>query len=230
MDTLGVWSFGRWGQPEPDVSSTWTYPHFEPFPVLTAAGDRILVSSAEAPEVRVLDRDGVVRRIVRWNAGPRAVRPEDIEAERERSRRQYAELDPATRERLLAGLISPNRPAADRFPTLSNILAGRDGRLWVKTHSRPTDGQDETWLVFSPEGRLRCRWSAPAGLEEYEFGADYVLGKEQDELGVERVALYRLRMNIADRGNRGSAERIRPARGGGVEPAQKNLLAFGRLP
>lgn len=192
-DTLGVWRSGSYGKPIPEPSAMWVYPFFEAFTRFAAADERIALTTSEEPEIRLLDPEGVVTSIIRWDAGDRAVSAEDVAAARRDFEEQYADLDAGTRRQLVEPLITEDRPASDRFPTVAGLEFGRDGRLWMRRYPRPGHTPGERWVGFAPDGRVTCEVALPEGFDPYEFGADYVLGDTRDELDVERVVLYGLK-------------------------------------
>lgn len=80
--------------------------------------------------------------------------------------------------------------AADSIPAFVSIQLGIDKSVWVREYPATDEDAPQRWIRFDAEGRFQCRSEIHHGLEVYEFGADYVLGKESDDLGVERVVLY----------------------------------------
>ncbi len=48
------------------------------------------------------------------------------------------------------------------------------------------------WSVFDPEGVWLGRVTLPEGLEIFEIGADYILGRWRDEFEVEYIMVYEL--------------------------------------
>jgi hypothetical protein len=88
-------------------------------------------------------------------------------------------------------LISPERPVADEFPAFSAVVAGTDGRIWVREYQRPAAATARTMVAFDTEGRAVCRMTVP-GFEVLEIGPNYLLAKTEDSLGVERVRLFTL--------------------------------------
>jgi hypothetical protein len=66
-----------------------------------------------------------------------------------------------------------------------------DGNLWVSAHHEFMRPQPR-WTVLDRAGKLLGEVITPPGLTVYEIGADYVLGKQVDELDVERITLHRL--------------------------------------
>jgi hypothetical protein len=193
IDSLGVFPHGRFGQTVDDPNSVWLYPYFEPFTRVAVTADRFAISTAEYPEIMVHDPQGKLIRIVRWAPGDRTVRDSDVEAEKRRLLDQYPDMETADRRRFVEPLIHPDRPVSDLFPSLEGLRYGTDGTLWVRGYPRP-DGLDTgRWTAFDSEGRLRCRAEIPNELSVYELGADYLLGKMEDQVGVERVVLFGLR-------------------------------------
>lgn len=194
-DSLGTYENGRWGQVAPASARMWTYPLFESFVHATARGTRVVIGHGGNPSLSVFEGSDTLRltTVMRWTAGDRSVEQGDIDAERARTGEQYADMDESRRERLLEPLISGDRPVADQFPAFSGVEIGRDGRIWVREFRRPTGDQTQGWMVFDANGGFVCRATTPTLDEIHEFGADYVLGLERDELGVEQVVMFRIR-------------------------------------
>lgn len=69
-------------------------------------------------------------------------------------------------------------------------MLGRHGRLWVKRFAKPRE--EPEWMAFGPEGGFVCRLAHGSDLTPYEFGSDYMLALARDDLGAERVLMYRL--------------------------------------
>ena len=169
-------------------------PTFASSAVMDAGGNTIALGHGRGPEVRLLDGQFRLRRIVRWSDPERDVTGSDVQAWRDeyiqsrggRNSPGWRDFDDA--------LIDPQIPAADMFPTMSSVMIGRDGRLWVYPYRRP--GADAPrWMVFEPDGRFLCHLENQHArlATTYEIGADYLLGVEADELGVQTAVMYRLR-------------------------------------
>jgi hypothetical protein len=195
LDSLGTFADGRWGQLNEGVlSALFGYPMFESFSALTGHGPRVFIGHQSEPAIQVMTgRDSLhLTRIVRWDPGDRTIGPEHVDAERRRLAEPYENRDAETRRQFLDPLISETRPVADRFPAYIRLEAGRDGRMWVREYPTPGDDGPHRWLVFDADGRIECRVVAPAFDAVLEFGADYLLVKNPNELDVERVELYSL--------------------------------------
>ena len=77
------------------------------------------------------------------------------------------------------------------FPAYSRLLLDDLGDLWVQDYLPPGDDQP-VWRVFGHDGVHIAVANTPPGLHVYEIGADYMLGKWQDEFDVEHVRIYEL--------------------------------------
>lgn len=192
-DTIGTYPNGRWGRLDNDPGTMTLYPMFESFARVTTTGSHIVVGHTSEPTFSILAATDEVRveRIVRWTTGDRAISSREIAGERRRLAEPYQDADQGTRRRVLLR-VSQDRPVASQFPAFANLAAGRDGRIWVEQYARPTKPEPHEWLAFDSEGRFQCRATIPAFDEILEFGEDYLLVKDRDELGVERVFQYSL--------------------------------------
>ena len=84
------------------------------------------------------------------------------------------------------------RPAAEAFPVLSSVSIGRDGRIWARSYRKPGVEGDNEWLVFAPDGALDCKVQLRPFAAMHEFGSDYLMVLDRDDVGVERVLRYTL--------------------------------------
>ena len=99
--------------------------------------------------------------------------------------------DPEWRDLLTAILAALPLPSA--LPAFAAIEVDARGHLWVREYAPPgEEGGPPLWTVFDPDGIVQGFVETPAGLTIYEMGADYILGKVRDELGVEFVQLWPL--------------------------------------
>ncbi|MCI0434531.1 MAG: 6-bladed beta-propeller [Gemmatimonadetes bacterium] len=87
-------------------------------------------------------------------------------------------------------------PFPERLPAFSRMIAAADGRLWVQATAIPGDAT-LSFSVFDANGEWLGDVPVPAGFRVMEIGADYVLGRWLDDLGVEHVRLYPLTMTAA---------------------------------
>jgi len=135
--------------------------------------------------------DGIrLERIVRWTTGDRTISSADVAAERRKLAEPYAKMDPVRRKQFVEPLVSEKRPIADQFPAFASAMAGRDGRIWIREYPRPRLTAPPRWIAFDAEGRFSCTVTVPAVTQLLEFGADYLLTRDRDSVGVERVLQY----------------------------------------
>lgn len=154
--------------------------------VLALAADQVHVGTNDAFEVRAYGMDGKLRRILRGPLTNLEIRPEHLERYRtDELARVPPERRPAM-ERYLRDM-----PMTKQFPAYSELQLDPDGNLWVRRFLRPGETQP-LWAVFSLDGDCLGEVRTPTGMSIVEIGADYVLGVARDELGVERVRVYRL--------------------------------------
>ncbi|MFW6078316.1 MAG: 6-bladed beta-propeller [Gemmatimonadota bacterium] len=147
-------------------------------------------------ELRALDRDGSVRRIVRLDRTRRPVTEAEIAAARARSeeslRRQG--VSAATMRRVMESEF------AEAHPVHGRVLVDEVGRLWVARVRRsggaggadPEEPRPEAWDVFDADGRALGRVVMPPGFRAVAIGESDVVGVHTDALGVERVQVYGL--------------------------------------
>ena len=134
--------------------------------------------------------DGALAKIVRREHSNRApTRAEVVEAM----------LDAFIEAEQPEEIIEMFRPAYDEAPIVENfpafraLLADALGHLWVKEYTPPDiERPAQLWTVFDPEGRVLGFVETPAELEVFEIGADYLLGRATDELGIERIQVWEL--------------------------------------
>ncbi len=196
-DTVATLENGRWGVMSDDPDAVGLYPFFESFSSVATGGSRIVAGHQSRPELRIYEvaDDGVrMTRIVRWTTGvDRTVTDADVAAQKETETERFADMSEAMKRQLLDPLVRDDRPVADVLPAFRDPHVGRDGRIWVHEYRRPTAAEPGPWLAFDGDGRFQCRATLPDYDEILEFGADYLLAKSRDNLGVERVVMHRLR-------------------------------------
>jgi hypothetical protein len=82
-------------------------------------------------------------------------------------------------------------PARPTIPAFDRMIVDHQDHLWVRDFVlSPQDAQ--RWSVFDPQGRLVATAQTPAGVEVYQVGPNWILGRVLDDLDVEYVRMYRL--------------------------------------
>ncbi len=160
-----------------------THP-FAPSTRLAANGRSMLVGTGQTFEIRIVDPTGRTIRIIR---GPAADLRITDSVRAAYAAAELGEGQAGERELLRSGGVA--MPAA--FPAYTALLTDRVGNVWARRFSVPGSDQNR-WGVFDPDGRFLGHVALPNGLEPFEIGADYVLGKVQDALYVERLLEFRL--------------------------------------
>lgn len=186
VGTLMALEGRRYGPPSGPINFVMD-PLFEAAPSVDASGTTIAVANGRDPEVRLLDEEFRLRRIIRWLDPDRDVAAAHVRAWRE----DYIERRDGAggrRSPVTDLMVSEDRPVAGRFPTVSRLAVARDGRVWVGRYPKPRESAG--WLVFEEDGGFLCHLESVPGVEVREFGADYILGTREDALGVESVVIF----------------------------------------
>ena len=155
-----------------------------------AIGNTIAVGHGESPEVRVFDEELRLRHIVRWPEPGRDVTSAHVDAWRDRYVESVGGRDSERWGAMAEAVIDTERPVADLFPAFSSLRLGTDGRLWVAPYPRPGE-EPQRWMGFEPDGTFSCHLER-VPISIHEIGADYVLGVQSGELGVQTAVMYRL--------------------------------------
>ena len=172
---------------------------FHPSPSVDARGTTVAIANGRESEVRILDDDFRLRDIVRWVDSDRTVTRTHVRVSRDEyiARRGVGPGDEGWTD-YDEFSTSDRRPAADVFPAVSGVQVGVDGTVWVFRYRRPGALEQPRPMGFGPNGDFVCHLNT--GMDNYtirEFGADYVLGVHEDELGIHRVAMYDLKRPAA---------------------------------
>ena len=144
-----------------------------------------VVGDGERFEIRVHDRSGVLRTIIRRDADL-VIRPADIDGFRTTVVPEYQGARRAPIERWLAGLEHPPTK-----PAFSSLTVDRAGRIWAETFVAGY-GFPKSYSVFEPDGRLLGMVALDRGLEPYDIGADYILVGASDADGFRHLRVHTL--------------------------------------
>lgn len=168
-------------------------------------GDLAVVAPNHRYEIRAFGTDGTLRHIVRRDHTPIPTTPAHREAffveflrERGFSPEAAASEEEALQQvRQTMGDI----PLPEKLPAFATLMTDALDHLWVEEF-RILDGEFEIpgqetsegplWTVFDPDGHVLGFVETPPDLRIYEIGADYLLGRATDTLGVEYVQLWKL--------------------------------------
>ena len=165
----------------------YTFVPLNPGPAFALSGDELIESAGYDPEYRRLDSRGEVRQLVRWS--PPRIRVDDIW-----SRFTDAYLEEVVDEerpgyaRMMA---MDGLPIPEYVPAIESITVDLLGNVWVERYRLPWD-TDRLWDVLNPEGQWLAYVTTPPNVDILEIGTDYLLGRHQDQFGVERVVLHDL--------------------------------------
>ena len=149
-------------------------------------GDLTAIGVQDSYEIKAFAADGSLVRIVRRDGDPGQPTQADQDAYWER---MYADMTDDQRTRSLS--LVEDMPLVDSYPAFEEILGDGAGYLWVREYGMSGEGA-AVWTVFDREGRVQGLVETPGGLEVFEIGEDYILGRKDDELGVEYVEMWAL--------------------------------------
>jgi hypothetical protein len=156
--------------------------------LFSARGDAVYIADGDQFAVRVYAGDGKLVRIVRRPYTRIRVLPEDVAAYIE----TQVENGPPVqwiRDGIRASFerVTP----ADSFPAIRSLQIDTEDHLWVES-SRHAGDRQAMWTVFAPNGTLLGDVALPRELQIFEIGRDYIIGRDRDDLGVERVKMLRV--------------------------------------
>ena len=171
-------------------------PPFQQSVVWGAWGPLAIVSPTDRYDIRAYGADGSVARIVRRDHDV----PTPTQADLDHYRTDLMASMSAERKEMMSPVLDA-MPLPPSFPAFSAIEVDALGYLWVREYNLP--GEDDggggaspedraLWTVFDPDGIVQGFIETPPALEIYEIGEDYILGKTNDELGVDYVQLWPL--------------------------------------
>ena len=146
--------------------------------------DIVTIGSSDGLEFRQLEIDGEVLRIIRVLSLD--FRLSVIAVERERAAIMEGMLP--TYRKLVEDMVFP-----EHRPGYADLLVDSEGFIWTAEYQgRAEEATAVAWHVFNPDGELLGKVEMPSRFEVFEIGDDYVLGKVDDELGIEVVQILGL--------------------------------------
>ena len=151
----------------------------------------LVIASNDRYELRAYRlTDGALAKIVRREHANRApTRAEIVEA----MHRTFIEGEQPEEVIEMFRPAFDEAPIVEGLPSFRSVLADPLGHLWVQEYTPPdVDRPAPLWTVFDPDGRALGFVETPAGLSVFEIGADYLLGRATNELGIERIEVWAL--------------------------------------
>lgn len=151
-------------------------------------GDLVVHTLGDRYEIKAFADDGTLARIVRREHASRPPTAEEVEGYIEEQVSGYP-------DELIAEQLRQYRsvPVAERMPAFTSVIVDRLHHLWVEEYELPGEERPGSlWTVFDPEGHVLGFVETPEGLEIFEIGEHYILGRVRDELGVEYVQVWPL--------------------------------------
>lgn len=177
-------------------------PEFHPSAALAARGNRVVVGRSDRWEFVAIDLAGTTRRIARRIVEPTPVTDEIVDRH---LTGMITTVDPDTAARQRAAALA--LPPAPVLPAWQTFALDR---LWVRpfhvgevlagsARAAPFGRASASrgpvsYAVFDPEGVFLGDVEVPAGVRPLDVGRDWLLGAWRDELDLEYVGLFRLRM------------------------------------
>ena len=154
-------------------------------------GDLFGISSNHRYEFRAFALDGSMARIVRMEHELREPTDAHVEAYIGERLAMYPSerTDLAEQRRRMQSM-----PVAEHLPAFAAVR-GDDalGHLWVYEYEAPGEEEPGTLItIFDPEGRVLGFFEVPEGMWILEIGADYILARVENDLGVHSVQLWPL--------------------------------------
>ena len=154
-------------------------------------GELVIITPDDEYEIRAYERTtGALARIVRREYDNRPPTREEVDEALD------AALERAglTGQRLeMARQGYGDMPLVEQFPAFRMLRIDPLDHLWVREATLPgIDRPAPLWTVFDPEGRALGFIETPDGLIIFEIGADYLLGRVTDDVGVESVQVWML--------------------------------------
>lgn len=152
--------------------------------------EEIYVSTAERFEIDVYDVSGRLRRSIRVPGMDLTLDPAVARAELLAQLRADPEYEGATPEQQQeAEAELAERPVPFTRPALGGLLVDAEGNLWVGEHVLEGD-RAVRWAVFARDGQLVQALALPGRFVPMAIVASRVIGRGQDDLGVQYVVGY----------------------------------------
>jgi len=153
-------------------------------PALSAVGNELLYADGTTTSVDVLSPGGELSRRFRLTTEPREATDDVITTLKSR----FIGEDPEPAwvqevERLFSSIQWP-----ESVPGSAALLSDPSGDTWLEVFGLDY-GVGRDWIRFGASGAYRYTLETPPGFVPLDFGNEFVLGLERDDLGVERITL-----------------------------------------
>jgi len=163
---------------------------FSPFLHAFLVRDSVVHTDGQDATLHVLGADGT------------RVREITVDMPRAEPRRAWATLRAELARRGESRQLewTPDAPESAPLPQVAEVLLDDLERFWLKGYDPATDShllggwegaRGGAWTVVNRDGDVVARVTLPDHFVPHHVGADHILGVTRDELGVERVAVYR---------------------------------------
>ena len=146
----------------------------------------IIFADQGSPEIRVVNRRGVVARASKspWPSQP--LRSSDVEKYKEWRLANVPEVGRAGEQRTLAEV-----PIPTSSPSFGRVHSAMTGELLIERFRAVPSDPGEA-VLLSRDGRQMLKIRVPAKLEIMWIGEGLLLALTKDELDVEAIAVYRI--------------------------------------
>lgn len=191
--------FGRFEGSRRYVNTVGDITHYPHLPFTTPAtvrahGDQVLVLRGGLAEVELWDTTGTLRTVMRWHR--ERTRAADLYAAY-RTQALAGRAMASERDRLLYGAFYEKElPLPEYVPLYDDAEVDAARRIWVRRYRLPLDSGPDRWDVLEPGGQWLGTVATPKGVEVHEIGADHLIGRARDSLGVERVVRHGIRGRV----------------------------------
>ena len=154
-----------------------------------AWGELSVVTPNTRYEIRAFAQDGSLARIVRRDHVMRTPTDAHVEGYIEARVPSTADSETQARERERFEPV----PVSDHLPAFASMMADAVDHLWVEEYEPPgEESPGVVWCVFDPDGKVLGFVETPEGLEVYDIGEDYIIGRVRDEMDVEFIEVWPL--------------------------------------
>ena len=173
---------------------------FTPYGDASTSGPMFVHARSDVPQLVWRGSDGVVTQIVRWSQEPRYATADDEAAYRESLAEDLARVNPTMGEADLRAFIERQLANTDfsldtPMPLFRQLLGDGEGGVWM-SEFQPIQGFvfPPRYTVVGADGAWLGTVEMPERFRLLDVRGNRVLGVLVDELGVESVAVFELRM------------------------------------